>query len=389
MPDPVIDERRGFDSLIERYTVPSGHFDELRAADGLPRPWWGSLAAHADLGAGHLSSASARIARQIHDNGITYNIYAAEGGPSRPWTLDVLPFLVPAAEWTQLAPGLRQRARLLNAVAADLYGSQRLLREGLLPPALVFKHPGFLRPCCGVQPPGGVFLHLVAFDLARDASGIWRVVNTRAQAPSGAGYALENRATIPRIFPGAFRDLHVQALAPFFESLKDAIVAAAPCDEPSPHVVLLTPGPYNETYFEHSYLSRHLGFPLVEGADLMVRHDRVFLKTISGLRQVHAILRRLDDDYCDPLELRSDSTLGVPGLVQAWRAGRVLVANAFGTSVIQSPALFRLLPAACERLRGQRLHSAVEAVRSACATSATATGVVKPAFPNVPMEPVF
>ena len=197
-------------------------------------------------------------------------------------TLDVLPFLAPAAEWTALAPGLRQRARLLNAVAADLYGPQRLLREGLLPPALVFRHPGFLRPCCGVQPPGGVFLHLVAFDLARDASGTWRVVNTRAQAPSGAGYALENRATIPRIFPGAFRDLHVQALAPFFESLKDAIVAAAPCEEPSPHVVLLTPGPYNETYFEHSYLARHLGFPLVEGADLMVRHDRVFLKTIPG-----------------------------------------------------------------------------------------------------------
>ena len=395
MPEPAADAQ--LDSLAATYTVPPGHFDELRDADGAPRPWWRALAAHADLSAGHLSSAHARVARQIHDNGVTYNVYAAEDGPGRPWALDVVPFLVPSAEWAAIAPGLRQRARLLNAIAADLYGPQQLLREGLMPPALAFNHPGFLRPCCGVQPPGGVFLHVVAFDLARDSSGRWRVVNTRAQAPSGAGYALENRTTIPRMFPGAFRDLHVQPLGPFFETLKDAVVSAAPCDEPSPYVVLLTPGPYNETYFEHSYLARHLGFPLVEGADLTVRHDRVFLKTISGLRPVHAILRRLDDDYCDPLELRSDSTLGVPGLVQAWRSGRVLVANAFGTSVLESPALFGVLPAACERLLGERLESAGVSTRWPCdpssldgrAGEADRGGVIKPAFPNVSMEPVF
>ena len=393
MSEPVIDEQ--LDALAAACTVPPGHFDELRDADGAPRPWWRALAAHADLSAGHLSSAHARIARQIHDNGVTYNVYAAEDGPSRPWALDVVPFLVSAAEWTALGPGLRQRARLLNAIAADLYGPRQLLREGLMPPALAFNHPGFHRPCCGVLPPGGVFLHLVAFDLARDASGRWLVVNTRAQAPSGAGYALENRTTIPRMFPGAFRDLHVQPLGPFFESLKDAIVGAAPCDEPSPYAVLLTPGPYNETYFEHAYLARHLGFPLVQGADLAVRHDRVFLKTISGLRPVHAILRRLDDDYCDPLELRSDSTLGVPGLVQAWRSGRVLVANAFGTSVLESPALFGVLPAACERLLGEQLESAGVSTRWPCDSAALEAavtgrgGVIKPAFPNISMEPVF
>jgi uncharacterized circularly permuted ATP-grasp superfamily protein/uncharacterized alpha-E superfamily protein len=399
MPEPAADEQ--LEPLLATYTVPTGHFDELLDASGSPRPWWRSLAAHADLSAAHLSAAYSRIARQIHDDGVTYNVYAAEDGPS-PWALDVVPFLVPAAEWSELAPGLRQRARLLNAVAADLYGPQRLLREGLMPPALAFNHPGYLRPCCGVRPPAGVFIHLVAFDLARDASGSWRVVNTRAQAPSGAGYALENRTAVPRTFPGAFRDLHVERLAPFFQSLKDSIIGAAPCDEPSPHVVLLTPGPYNETYFEHSYLARHLGFPLVEGADLAVRHDRVFLKTISGLRQVHAIVRRLDDDYCDPLELRSDSTLGVPGLVQAWRSGRVLVANAFGTSVVESPALLGVLPAACERLLGERLESAAVSTRWPCnaavldvaagAGSEAATrggGVIKPAFPNVSMEPVF
>jgi uncharacterized circularly permuted ATP-grasp superfamily protein/uncharacterized alpha-E superfamily protein len=380
-------------ALTTAYTVPSGHFDELLDANGSARPWWRALAEHADLSAGHLSSANARIARQIHDNGVTYNVYAAEDGPSRPWALDVVPFLVPATEWSVLARALGQLARLMNAVAADLYGPQRLLHEGVLPPALVFNHPGYLRPCCGVQPPGGVFLHLVAFDLARDASGCWRVVNTRAQAPSGAGYALENRTAIPRTFPGAFRDLHIQPLAPFFESFKETIVAAAPCDEPSPHVVLLTPGPYNETYFEHSYLARHLGCPLVEGADLTVRQDRVFLKTISGLRQVHAILRRLDDDYCDPLELRSDSTLGVPGLVQAWRAGRVLVANAFGTSVLESPAIFGVLPTACERLLGEPLEAAGVSTRWPCdarTLDAFPRGaVIKPAFPKPSMAPVF
>ncbi len=257
----------------------------------------------------------------MHENGVTYNVYAAADGPNRPWTLDVLPFVVQAGEWALLESGLRQRARLLNALAADLYGPQCVLHEGVIPPALVFKHPGYLRACHGVSPQGGLFVHLVAFDLARDPDGRWRVVNTRTQAPSGAGYALENRATIPRVFPGAFRDLNVLPLAPFFDAFRRAVTSMAPCDDGSPHVVLLTPGPYNETYFEHSYLAKHLGFALVEGADLMVRDDRVFLKTISGLRQVHAVVRRLDDTFCDPLELRADSTLGVPGLVQAWRDG--------------------------------------------------------------------
>lgn len=385
----------GLDSLLSGYSVPHGHFDELREPDGTVRPWWASFAAHAGhLSPPHLSSVQARITRQIHENSATHSVYAAADGRSRPWMLDALPFIVPAAEWTALAHGLRQHARLLNAVAADLYGPQHLLREGLVPPAVVLRHPGFLRACHGVEPPGGLFVHHVAFDLARDAEGRWRVVNTRTQTPAGAGYALENRATILRMFPDAFRDLQVRAVAPFFATLKEMIVAAAPCDEPSPHVVLLTPGPYSGRYFEHAYLARYFGFPLVEGADLTVRHDRVFLKTISGLRQVHGILKHLNDDYCDPLELRSDSVLGVPGLVQAWRAGRVLVANAFGTSILESPALLGLLPAVCPRLLGEPLES--PALRTWWGGDATAiedarrlrTGVVKSAFPDVAMEPL-
>ncbi len=385
------------DPLLTRYTVPDGHFDELLDARGEPRAWWSSLAAHADLSAAHLASAQARVARQMHENGVTYNIYAAEDGPNRPWTLDVLPFVVQAGEWASISSGLRQRARLLNALAADLYGPQRVLHEGLVPPALVFQHPGYLRACHGVDPPGGVFVHLVAFDLARDPAGRWRVVNTRAQAPSGAGYALENRAAIPRVFPGAFRELNVQPLTPFFDAFKQALTSMAPCDgHESPHIVLLTPGPYNETYFEHSYLAKHLGFALVEGADLMVRNDRVFLKTIAGLRRVHAVVRRLDDDYCDPLELRADSTLGVPGLVQAWRAGHVLVANAFGTGILESSALPGLLPAVSQRLLGEPLEMPSLVTRWCGDGSCTSedvgrmeSGVIKPAFPDVPMEPVF
>ena len=263
---------------------------------------------------------------------------------------------MPAAEWEPIARGLRQRARLLNALAADLYGPQRLVEEGLIPPALVHGHPGFLRACHGVAAPGGVYLHQVAFDLARGPDGRWWVAGTRTQAPSGAGYALENRLTVSRLFPDAFRELRVQRLAQFFLALQETLREGAPCDGEAPHIVLLTPGSYTETYFEHAYLARYLGFTLVEGGDLAVREDRVYLKTLTGLERVHAILRRLDDDFCDPLELRPDSALGVPGLVQAWRAGHVLVANAFGVAVLESPALSEFLPAAAARLLGKPLE---------------------------------
>ncbi len=224
----------------------------------------------------------------------------------------------------------------------------------MIPPAVIFGHHGFLHSAHGVAPPSGTFLHLLAFDLGRTPDGDWRVLSTRAQAPSGAGYALENRLTVSRLFPDAFRDQHVQRLAPFFRSLQETLLAQAPADGSTPHIVLLTPGRYNETYFEHAYLSRYLGFTLVEGADLTVRDDCVFLKTVSGLRPVHAILRRMDDDFCDPLELRADSALGVPGLVQAWRTGNVLVANAFGTGVLESPALAAFLPAICRSCSASR-----------------------------------
>lgn len=384
-------------SLLSSYAVPDGHFDELLSPDGVPRAWWETFGTHADdLSADHLVHAQARVSRQIRENGVTYNVYAAEDATTRPWSLDVLPLIIPAWEWEGLERGLRQRARLLNAVAADIYGPQQMLHEGLLPASFLFRHPGFLRCCHGVRPPGDLFLHLAAFDLGRGPDGRWRVVGTRTQAPSGAGYALENRATIARLFPAAFRQLGVQVLPPFFRALQELLLSAAPAGHDIPHVVLLTPGPYNETFFEHTYLAKRLGFPLVEGSDLTVRDDRVFLKTVAGLQPVHAILRRLDDDYCDPLELRTESALGVPGLVQAWRAGNVLVANAFGTGLLESPALLSMLPAMCERLLGEPLQTSSlgtfwgdGAESRPEAQDAWSAGVLKSTFGDQSVEPVF
>jgi uncharacterized circularly permuted ATP-grasp superfamily protein/uncharacterized alpha-E superfamily protein len=384
-------------ALLPAYRVPDGHFDELLQPGRALRAHWQSFAAHAgSLSAARLERARARVARQIHENGVTYTVYAA-ATPARPWGLDVLPLIMGSVEWETLARGLRQRARLLDAMATDLYGPQRLLAEGLIPSALVLAQPGFLRACHGVSPPLGVRLHQLAFDLARGPDGQWRVVGTRAQAPSGAGYALENRLTISRLFPEAFREQRVQVLAQFFRGLQDNLLGGAPVEAgEAPHIALLTPGPYSETYFEHAYLARYLGFALVEGGDLAVRDNRVYLKTVTGLQRVHAILRRLDDTFCDPLELRADSALGVPGLLGAWRAGHVLVANAFGTGILESPALTSFLPAVCPALLGETLALPSvptwwcgEAAALAEAGPRIAQMVVKPAFPDARAEPVF
>ena len=222
---------------------------------------------------------------------------------------------------------------------ADLYGAGRLLAEGLIPPAIIHGHHNYLWPCRGIEPPGGTFLHLYACDLARSPDGRWWVIGDRTQGPSGAGYALQNRLIVTPLYENIFRSLGVQRLASFFRTLQQQLAALAPTAGEAPLVALLTPGPYNETYFEHVFLARYLGFPLVEGSDLTVRDNRVYLKTLQGLKRVHVLLRRLDDEYCDPAALRTDSTLGVAGLISAARAGNVVIANALGSGVLESPAL--------------------------------------------------
>ena len=347
-------------SLLSGYSALQGRYDELLSAPETPRPQWDAfLRSLADRERPEVGETLALMEREIRANGITYNVYADPKGADRPWEVDPLPLLLSASEWDEIETGIAQRADLLNRILQDVYGSQSLLRSGLLPPSVIFGHSGFLNPLQGVRPPGGIHLFQYAADMARSPDGHWWVVNDRTQAPSGAGYALENRLVVSRVFPQMYRELRVQHLASFFGALRDSIRHWAPRDGGSdggpPLFVLLTPGPYNETYFEHALLARYLGFALVEGSDLTVRDGCVWMKTVEGLKRVHAILRRQDDDYCDPLELRSDSALGVPGLTDCARRGSVLLANALGSGVLESGALLGYLPRLCEKLLGEPL----------------------------------
>ncbi|MEP7299434.1 MAG: circularly permuted type 2 ATP-grasp protein, partial [Burkholderiales bacterium] len=345
--------------LLADYAVPANRFDELLAGPGVPRAHWDAflraLAARANMEIGDTLSL---MEREIRENGITYNVYADPKGADRPWEVDPLPLLLSADEWAGIEAGIAQRADLLNRVLGDIYGPQSLLRSGAIPAPVIFGHGGFLRPAHGIRPAGGVHLFQYAADLARAPDGSWWVVSDRTQAPSGAGYSLENRLVVSRVFPQMFSDLHVQHLASFFAAQRDSLLHWAPKPAPGegpPLAVLLTPGPYNETYFEHALLARYLGFPLVEGSDLTVRNGCVWMKTVEGLKRVHAILRRQDDDYCDPLELRSDSALGVAGLTDCARRGTVFVGNSLGSGVIESGALLGYLPKLSEELLGEPL----------------------------------
>jgi uncharacterized circularly permuted ATP-grasp superfamily protein/uncharacterized alpha-E superfamily protein len=334
-----------------------GHYDELRGAGGAPSPtpaWSRFFEAAGTEAFADFDRRTAQLRRQVRDNGITYNVYAEAGGPQRPWSLDLFPLVVTPASWQRIEAGVLQRVQLLENVMADVYGPQKLLAANLLPPALVQGHPGYLRPMHGVKPPGGTHLHIAAFDLARGPDGNWWVVSQRTQAPSGLGYLLENRLIISRLFPRAFRGLNVQRLAGTYRALLESLQALCPADA-EPRIVLLTPGPYNETYFEHAYLARYLGLTLVEGGDLTVRDQKLYLKTLKGLERVHGVLKRLDDEFLDPLELRADSTLGVPGLLQAIRAGNVLVGNSPGSGFLESCAMLGFLPALCRQVLGQEL----------------------------------
>ncbi len=331
-------------------------FDESLAGDGALRPHYAKFFDSLEqIGAAERGRRWENARRLVQEQGITYNVYGDVRGMERPWELDPVPFLIAADEWRALEAGLVQRAELINHVLADCYGPQDLIRTGGLPPALVFGQPEFLRPCHGLKPKQGKFLIFYAADVARSPDGRWWVTSDRTQIPTGAGYALANRLVTSRILPEAFRDCQVHRLAGFYREVQKTLAHLAPLNLENPRIVLLTPGPYNETYFEQAYLARYLGYQLVEGQDLTVRDDRVFLKTLAGLETVDVILRRVDDEFCDPLELRNDSILGVPGLVEAARAGNVTIANLPGSSLLQSPAFMAFLPGLCRDILGNDL----------------------------------
>ncbi len=379
-------------------SAPVGHWDELRnrlsaAAEPAHPPgllWSDFMARLGPEGLAGLNQRMANLRRQVRDNGITYNVYAQSDAPQRPWALDLFPLMIGAQAWEQIERGVRQRMALLEHIMQDAYGPQSLVARGLLPAALVQGHPGYLHALHGAAAVGGHYLSLAAFDLARGPDGLWWLLSQRTQAPSGLGYLLENRLIVSRLFPEAFESLPVQRLAATYQALIEGLKARCPLAKgEAPHIALLTPGPYNETYFEHAYLARYLGLTLVQADDLTVRGDKLYLKTLQGLQRVHGLLKRVDDTWLDPLELRADSSLGVPGLLQAVRSGQLLVANTPGSGFLESNALLGFMPALAQDILGEELVLPAipnwwcgEAAALPEALQQLAEGVVKPTYPS-------
>ncbi|GAC1561428.1 MAG: circularly permuted type 2 ATP-grasp protein [Beijerinckiaceae bacterium] len=326
--------------------------DELLHKDGHPQPHWlrffDALSARSP---GELERGFAAADRHIRDMGVSYRAYGEKN--DRPWPLSHLPVLIPESEWHVIEAGIRQRADLLEQILADIYGEAKLISDGAIPAAAITGSPDYLRPLVGVKPPGGRFLNLYAADLGRGPDGRWWVLSDRSQAPSGMGYALENRLVASRAFPDLYRQMNVERLAPFFRAFRNGLTATATRSEP--RICLLSPGSYSETYFEQAHLARYLGFLLVEGADLVVRDGIAHVRTIAGLKRADVLWRRIDADYADPLELNATSHLGASGLVEAVRGGKVVVANALGSGVVESPALMSFLPKLSRRLNGADL----------------------------------
>lgn len=333
-------------------------YDEMVDPDGTLRPAWRGMASVAlALTPDEMHRVTGEITRFLADDGVRYVV--PDGG-AQPWRLDPVPVVIDAGSWPKLELGLAQRAELLNALHADLYGPQTLLRDGVVPAASVFSHSGFVR---AARHPGSVPQPLVlsATDLGRGSDGEWRVLADRVQAPSGLGFAMQNRRVISQVLPDLYHESVLHRLDPYISALRESLLASAPEGVDEPRVVVLSPGTSSETAFDQAFIANALGFPLVQGSDLVVRDGRVWMKPARWPRtvpreRVDVILRRVDAEWCDPLELRADSRLGVAGLAQAVRRGRVHLANGLGTGVLENPALLPFLPAICERLLGEQVR---------------------------------
>ena len=340
--------------LLADYRPLPDVYDEMMSHDGEVREHWHDLLAGlATLGREELSRRFAAADRYLHDSGVFYRVYEDQTGVERGWPLTPIPLVIAADEWERLQAALAERARLIEAVIADVYGAGNLIRENRLPGAFVAGSPEFVRPLVGVPPPGGAHLRFYAADIARGPDGRWWVLRDRTQAPSGAGFALENRLALRQSIPDIYRNLHVHRHAPFFQALQAELTGLNRQNDS--RVCVLTPGPMNETYFEHAYLARYLGFLLVEGADLTARDNGVFIRTVSGLKRTEVLLRRLDADFSDPLELNARSRLGVPGLVQAVRDDKVVMVNGLGSGIAEARGMLAFLPALSEAIDGRAL----------------------------------
>ncbi|WP_027351493.1 circularly permuted type 2 ATP-grasp protein [Halotalea alkalilenta] len=332
-----------------------GGFDSLLGDDGELRPHWHALLENfARLGLDGISQRGLEAQRLLHENGVTFNGRAL-GSAARSWRVDPLPLVIDSHEWPLLEAGLAQRARLLDALLRDLYGEQRTLREGLIPAEALFQQGWWLPPCQHSFDTERAALFSLGVDLVRDSEGRWRVIADRVQSQAGSGYALENRIVLARSMPNLYRDAPLRRLAGALADEHRALVSLAPQHREHPNVVLLTAGPGSDGYLEHAYLASYLNLPLVESLDLVVRDQRVWMRTLGGLKPVDVILRRMSDVWCDPLELRADSVIGVAGLAQAARAGNVRLANPIGSCVLEHPVLEPYWQALCERLLGEPL----------------------------------
>ncbi|HRX72347.1 MAG: circularly permuted type 2 ATP-grasp protein [Candidatus Competibacteraceae bacterium] len=344
------------ETLVANYPVDETGYDEMCSAPGVLRPHWREIAKSLEeIGGEELERRHGEVQRLLQTDGVTYNTYDDLRSSQRHWLVDPIPLLMTGEEWSELATGLEQRTRLMNALLADLYGQRLAIRQGWLPPELIYPHPGFLAPCHQSLPAGQRELIFHGIDLARGPDGVFRVYGDRTQSPAGAGYTLENRIILARALPMLYRDAPLRRLASFLETERATLAGLTRHHPENPHVVLLTPGPNSPVYFEHAYLANYLSLSLVEGEDLVVRDGRVWLKTLGGLQPVDVILRQVLDAYCDPLELRGDSLLGVPGLLQAVRGGHVVLANALGSGIIENPGLAAFLPLLCRQLLGEDL----------------------------------
>jgi uncharacterized circularly permuted ATP-grasp superfamily protein/uncharacterized alpha-E superfamily protein len=337
------------------YANQPGVYDEMWSEEVVHPHWSYFIQSVQRLGFDEIRVRSQEAHRLLRENGVTYTVYGDPQGYNRIWDLDLIPTLINSQEWANIEAGLNERAELLNLILKDIYGPRDLIKHGLLPLELIYCHSGFLRPCDQVQSFNEKQLILYAADMARGNDGQMWILGDRSQAPSGAGYALENRTVISRIVPSLFRDCQVHRLSLFFHALRKSLVSIAPRQVENPRIVVLTPGPFNETYFEHAYLSAYLGFNLVHGDNLVVQDGKVWMKAIGGLQQVDVILRRVDDVFCDPVELRANSYLGVPGLLEAARRGNVIIANPLGSSVLENPGLMAFLPNIAKHFFGHEL----------------------------------
>jgi uncharacterized circularly permuted ATP-grasp superfamily protein len=320
-------------------------FDEMFAAAGGPHPWCAPMALSLlEMNGAEFASLRAQAERMLLRMGVTFNVYGQTQGAERIFPFDPIPRIIDAETWHTLEAGLIQRVRALNAFVADIYGEAHILKDGLVPHDLILESSQYRRGAVGITPPGGTFITVAGIDLVRGADGRFYVLEDNARTPSGVSYVIENRLVTTRLMPALLRASRVRSVEGYPADLLESLCELAPAGISRPTVALLTPGPFNSAFFEHVFLSQQMGVELVEGRDLVCVDHKLWMKTVHGLRQIHVLYRRIDDDFLDPVVFRHDSMLGVAGLTAAIRAGSVTIANGIGTGVADDKAVFAYTP---------------------------------------------